>query len=192
MNSYDCIRLRELQCFCLKESFLNVKLGVGVHIEGRGRSRTLESDFDLLSHQAFHEYCIRHSIQGLEFEHWLPLPISHRHWRSVRGDVNTSLNQLALAATIPDDGDSNVKVIYNFMNDVVVKLSREAELLWVDSPSTLTHASEKAVESYFGLFHLLLCQVIEKPRSVRDANQLLSNFMRGTRRNQFVRILDNY
>ena len=30
LNSYDFIRLRELQCFCLKESFMKAKLGVGV------------------------------------------------------------------------------------------------------------------------------------------------------------------
>lgn len=39
LNSYDFIRVRELQCFCLKESFMNVKLGVGVHIHSRGRIR---------------------------------------------------------------------------------------------------------------------------------------------------------
>jgi hypothetical protein len=30
LNSYDFIRIRELQCFCLKENFLNTKLGIGV------------------------------------------------------------------------------------------------------------------------------------------------------------------
>ena len=30
LNSYDFIRLRELQCFWLEESFMKVKLGVGV------------------------------------------------------------------------------------------------------------------------------------------------------------------
>jgi len=180
MNSYDCIRMRELQCFCLKESFLNAKLGVGVHIARRGRLGTFESEFDLLSQEAFNKFHVRRSIQGLGFEYWLPLPISRRHWRSLRADIDTSLEQLARAAAISEGSDPRTKVIYSFMNDVVVKFSREAESQWGDGPkSTLTHASEKAVESYFGLFHLLLCLATEKPLIVRDANRLLLRFKQG-------------
>jgi ubiquitin-protein ligase len=180
LQSYDCIRLRELQCFCFKDNFLNAKLGVGVHCAGSGRQGTFESEFDLLSQQAFEQFRVRRSIQGLGFEHWLPLPISRRHWRSVRADVKVSLRQLGYAAAIPDDRESNEKVIYSFMNDVVIKLSREAESTWGDRPkSTLTHASEKAVESYFSLFHLLLCLATEQPQIVRDANRLLLRFMEG-------------
>lgn len=53
LHSYDFIRVRELQCFCLKESFMKVKLGVGVHIHSKGREGTFESEFDLLSYEAF-------------------------------------------------------------------------------------------------------------------------------------------
>ncbi|MCJ1454897.1 hypothetical protein MMC28_005250 [Mycoblastus sanguinarius] len=49
VSSYDFIRMRELQCFCLKESFMKAKLGVGVHVHDYGRQGTFESEFDLLS-----------------------------------------------------------------------------------------------------------------------------------------------
>jgi hypothetical protein len=49
MTRFDLIRTRELQCFCLKESFRNAQLVVGVNVVKRGRVRTLESEFDILS-----------------------------------------------------------------------------------------------------------------------------------------------
>lgn len=35
MSKFDVIRTRELQCFCLKNDYLTVKLGVGVHVSNR-------------------------------------------------------------------------------------------------------------------------------------------------------------
>jgi len=179
MNSYDTIRMRELQCFCFKDSFMRTKLGVGVHINRKRKQGTLQSEFDLLSQQAFEQFHVRRSIQGLGFEHWLPLPLSRRHWRSVSADVSASLTQLAKAADIPDKSGLNVEVIYNFMSIVVVKLSGEAEQSWVDCKSTLTHASEKAIESYFSIYHLLLCLATEQDQIVRDANRQLQHFLSG-------------
>lgn len=183
MSSYDTIRMREVQCFCFKKNFLSAKLGVGVHLSRHGNSTTLDSEFDTLSQQAFDQSGVRRSIHGLDFKYWLPLAISRRHWRSVKGDANDSLSQLAKAASFSDGHDnveSHAKVIYNFMNNVVVKLSREAEKSWSDSPkSTLTHASEKAVESYFSLFHLLLCLATEQDQMVRDANRRCMRFLEG-------------
>jgi hypothetical protein len=179
VTSYDFIRVRELQCFCLKESFQEAKLGVGVKISIHGRQRILESEFDLLSQQAFDEFHICRSTEGLSFEHWLPLPINRRHWRSVRVDVDASLTKLAQGAGVTS-GEANVRVLYSFMNDVVVKLSNEFNANWGDIlKSTLTHASEKAVESYFSTFHLLLCIATENDRVVRDANRHLLRFIGG-------------
>lgn len=179
MNSYDTIRMRELQCFCFKDNFMRTKLGVGVHVNRKGKQGTLQSEFDLLSQQAFERFHVRRSIHGLGFEHWLPLPLSRRHWRSVSADVTASLTQLAKAAVMLNDSGLNIEVIYNFMSSVVVKLSGEAEQSWVDCKSTLTHASEKAIESYFSLFHLLLCLATEQDQIVRDANRQLQRFLGG-------------
>lgn len=179
LNLYDFIRVRELQCFCLKESFRNAKLGVGVNIQRRGREGTFESEFDLLSQQAFRDYDIRKSVQGLPFEYWLPLPISRRHWRLVVADVSDCLRKLAFAAQLKDV--SGVNVVYHFMNDIVVKFSQEAEKCFdKDRQSSLTHVSEKAVESYFALFHLLLCLVAEDPDMIRAANSNIASFLAGS------------
>ena len=188
MTRFDVIRTRELQCFCLKKSFSErgVQLGVGVNVVQRGRQGTIESEFDLLSLQAYKEFGIRRSVQGLRFQHWLPLPISPRHFDSVKDEVNTSTSRIGTAAKL--DSPTPVNVIYHFMNDVVVKLSQEASKSF-ESPSymsygrhqtpqsTLKHASEKAIDSYFHLFHLLLC--LASPAVVQSANSTIQAFLSG-------------
>ena len=187
MTRFDLIRTRELQCFCLKKSFSErgVQLGVGVDVIQRGHQRTIESEFDILSLQAFEEFGIHRSVQGLRFEYWLPLPISPRHYDSVRDEVKKSTSRIGTAARL--DSPTPVNVIYHFMNDVVVKLSQEVSKnfdtrytsygLPEPPQSTLKHASEKAVESYFHLFHLLLC--LATPAVVRFANNTLQTFLSG-------------
>lgn len=180
LSSYDLIRLRELQCFCLKESFPQVKLGVGVYIARSGKEGTLSSEFDLLPHQGFYEHGVRRSIQGLPFDYWLPLPISRRHFKSVQSDALHSLKTLASVGRFADV--SHFSVLVHFLNDVVVSFSREAErsFSWYSGPcSTLTHASEKAVESYFAIYHLLLCLAVDTPSIIRDANFKISRFLSG-------------
>ncbi|KAL8856960.1 MAG: hypothetical protein Q9178_006455 [Gyalolechia marmorata] len=178
LYSSDFIRIREQQCFCFKESFLDVKLGVGVHVAAKGREGTLESEFDLLSEQAFDHHGVRRSVQGLAFEHWLPLPISRRHWRKVRKDIGTRFRNIGLAAHLNDP--TAFDILCRFMNDVVVKFNREAERSYGGDPrSTLSHASEKAVEAYFALFHLLLCVATEDPSMIRRANQRIAAFLQG-------------
>jgi hypothetical protein len=183
ITRFDLIRTRELQCFCLKENFRNAQLGVGVNVVKRGRVGTLESEFDILSLQAYNEFYIRRSVQGLPFQYWLPLPISPRHYESVKDEVNASASRIGTAANL--DPPTPVNVIYHFMNDVVVKLSQEASKSferpsygYSETPqSTLKHASEKAIESYFHLFHLLLC--LATPAVVRSANRTLQAFLSG-------------
>ncbi|KAL8882531.1 MAG: hypothetical protein Q9198_000488 [Flavoplaca austrocitrina] len=63
------------------------------------------------------------------------------------------------------------------MNDVVVKFNREAEMC--DPRSILSHASEKANEAYFTLFHLLLYVATEDLSIIRCANQRIAAFLQG-------------
>ncbi|KAB8292579.1 hypothetical protein EYC80_008284 [Monilinia laxa] len=74
------------------------------------------------------------------------------------------------------------------MNDVVVKLNKETEENTYRAPyypheempkSTLTHGSEKAIESYFHLFHLLICLAVEDESIVNSANDMLKEFIDG-------------
>ncbi|KAK4503274.1 hypothetical protein PRZ48_006702 [Zasmidium cellare] len=194
IRRYNIIRTRELQCFTLKRGFKDLDLGIGVH--ATTRPRAIKSEFDLISRDAYDLYEVRRSIQGLQFEYWLPLPISEKHWCRVKKDIDERLNGIARAGGVEGTLET---VIYSFMNEVVVQLSTSAAevesrqhdylpyYMREEKPkSTLTHASEKAIESYFQLFHLLLCLAIEKPSIVEHANDLLKKFTDGQRDKQAV------
>ena len=175
--SHDFIRMRELQCFCLKKNFMKTQLGIGISVTGGRAQGSLGSEFDLLSLEAFQKYIVRRSVQGVNFQYWLPVPLSRRHWRSVEPLVEPCFRKIAVAARMPIA--SSADVIYAFMTDIVVKLSNEFNSGWTGTKSTLRHASEKAIESYFSLFHLLLCLAVSDPEVVKQANEEVDLFMEG-------------
>ena len=182
VSAYDLIRLRELQCFCLKKSFMEVKLGIGVQVGGGRGKGSLASEFDLISSEGFNKLGIRKSVQGLRFSHWMPLPISRRHWNLVKKDADKALAALARAAKL-GPGGTKAEVLYQFMSNIVVQFSRTAEQFFESRhdplKSSLAHTSEKAIESYYALFHLLLCIAIDDRSIVEDAHQRLADFQSG-------------
>ena len=182
VNSYGFIRARELQCFCLKKSYMVAKLGVGVSVTTRGNP-VLRSEFDLLSQEAFFQHDVRRSVQGVQFDKWLPLPLSRRHWNGVRTTVTACLQSIHSFAGLRSSAPSDIDVVYNLMNNVVVQFSTDAEKSFrnSDGRSTLNHASEKAIEAYFSCFHLLLCLATENAAIVNAANKMIARFLAGPR-----------
>ncbi|KAH3916731.1 hypothetical protein HBH56_062440 [Parastagonospora nodorum] len=182
VRSYDFIRMRELQCFCLKKSFMDTQLGIGVAISG-GYRPVFRSEFDLLSQEAFEQHRVRRSIQGVLFDKWLPLPLSRRHWNQVRAMAAARLRDIHGFAQMANQEPGYVDVLYHFMNTIVVQFSTDSQKGWgrADSRSTLSHASEKAVEAYFSLYHLLLCLATEDAATVAGANRIVNRFISGPR-----------
>lgn len=172
VNTFNIIRNREMICFCLKKPAGDVQLGIGVSIRRQGRIGSFESEFDLLSFQAFKDFGIRRSVQGLNFTHWMPLAITRRHYNSIKDTVPPHLKTLATAAGI--ETQQPFAILCAFMNDIVVRLCNQAESGYTQS--SLVHASEKAIESYYHLFHLLLCLATEDDNSRRSANQTIKSF----------------
>ncbi|KAI1272519.1 hypothetical protein F5Y07DRAFT_379720 [Xylaria sp. FL0933] len=178
VQDFDIIRQRELQCFCLKRSYLSANLGVGVKVlEGH-----IGSEFDLISEEAYGQMGVRRSVNNEGFRYWLPLPLSTRHWNKVREEAHSALTRIASRLrTLPSLGSLNVHALFTFMNDAVVRLDPTTEILptYGSIKSTLCHASEKAIESYFHLFHLLVCLAAEDSSIVQQANKLLRAFENG-------------
>ena len=175
ISKFNVIRNRELLCFCLKKSFDEAQLGIGVAVTFRGRFGTFESEFDLLSLQAFEDFQVRRSVQNLPFQAWLPLPISRRHYDSIRDNVEEKLLKMATSACLTST--SPIDVLYGFMNDIVIRLSDQIKTS--TARSSLVHASEKAIESYYHLYHLLICLATESPARVRLVNQTVNSFLNG-------------
>ncbi|KAK3675994.1 hypothetical protein LTR78_004186 [Recurvomyces mirabilis] len=75
LASHNLLQVREMQCYTLKAGFKTHKLGVGVYIE----RRSIQSEFDIISEDAFTKLGVRRSVQGLYFDNWLPLPLSENH-----------------------------------------------------------------------------------------------------------------
>jgi ubiquitin-protein ligase len=190
LQSQNLIQIREMQCFTLKTGFQHCRLGVGVDAS-LARGRKVQSEFDYISMEAFEKLKVRNSVQGLPFSNWLPLPFSEAHWNRVKGLAGTSLEAIGKAATISGPVEN---VLYAFMNDVTVKLceatsggsraSKNSHSRYssrTDAKSTLTHASEKAVESYYQLYHLLVTLATDNPQIVADASKRIKAFMDGDR-----------
>lgn len=184
MTEFDVVRQRELQCFFSKASYKNTTLGVGVSTR-----RGFASEFDLLSKEAF-GMGIRKSVQNISFDQWLALPISRRHWARIGNEAGKTLDVLKEHLKLASP--SRAQVLYAFMTDIVVQLNLVAEESctgpterWNRSrgahKSTLRHASEKAIESYFHLFHLLVCLATEDRAIIDHANELIAQFTAGRR-----------
>lgn len=153
IHDHQVVAIREIRCFTLKKSAKDALPGIGVDVD----RRKVQSEFELLSQEAFFDLGVRRSVQGLRFKYWLPLPLSEQHWKRARGRIDDALTAIGRDANIEG---SAVKVLYAFRNDVVVKLSQAASqlgsgdarnsrygLYGMEQKSALTHASEKAVES---------------------------------------------
>ncbi|RDB17872.1 hypothetical protein Hypma_000711 [Hypsizygus marmoreus] len=201
VTSSHVLLQRELRCFFLRTSLQDSILGIGVAFDPT--PRTLSSDFDWLSLEAFTTHHVRRSIQKREFQYFLPLAFSLPHFERAREEIwaclavldeavrdaekaiiqrtgRTSTRQIAS----PQQPHQTVEVIYKMMNNIVVSLMKSCDdVLGSTSPhsrsgkSTLLHASEKAVISYCHLFHLLLCLSRSTPAIFRDATDRLRRFI---------------
>ncbi|KAI1101866.1 hypothetical protein F4804DRAFT_286866 [Jackrogersella minutella] len=61
VRDFDIVSPRELHCFCLKQDYRYIKLGVGVSTD----LGYIASEFDLLSQQAYDPWKIRRAINNL-------------------------------------------------------------------------------------------------------------------------------
>ena len=210
VTTHNILRDRGLRCFVSKKTFEDAQLGIGVRIslqdnwDKRGSKRTigiLDSEFELLSLEAFESLEFKRSIYGVPFSNWLSVPISVRHWQSIKRKVASKLNMLSDEACIGIHKPADI--IYSFMSNIIEKLIQVdnrwpvildesqqlslGDLAWLGMSitdkqppkSTSKHASEKVIESFYHLYHLLLCLATENRAIVEEANTRVQNFQDG-------------
>lgn len=174
------IRDRELQCFVTKEHFTHSLLGIGVSDDGAGPFE-LDSEFDLVSLAAFRDLRVRTSAYGFEFDAWLPLPLSEKHWDQVKGEALDTLGRLAQtvhSGVWHSPRSDAMDVLIAFMDNHVLKLFANVERRPLDGGQL--QASEKGIEGLFSLFHLLLCLAVDNPEYVSKANEMVTSFQTGS------------
>jgi hypothetical protein len=203
MSRFHILLLRELRCFFLRRPLVDCVLGIGVNFDAD--TRVLSSDFDWLSQHAFDAFSVRRSIRKSPFEFFLPLAFSRAHFARVREEIWRRLvmidDEIQRAASRRRFGIravrmqpyQAVRVIYQFMNNVVVSLVQSTNAV-MDDPSgtgtrghragvnsnadtTLLLASERAVISYCQLYHLLLSLAASDGRVLGDAARKLQKFL---------------
>lgn len=203
VTSAHLLLQRELRCFFLRSPLKDSVLGIGISLDPN--SRTLSSDFDWLSKEAFDRHRIRTSIQKHTFEYFLPLAFSRPHFSRVCGDIWVHLTRIDVAirdaekfkvlkqrngrnsirqVVAPSQPHQVVGVVYKMMNNIVVSLMKSCEDAFLSTSNnrrstnaTLLHASEKAVVSYCHLFHLLLCLSRTTPAILLEATARLQRFV---------------
>ncbi|KXJ90470.1 hypothetical protein Micbo1qcDRAFT_196012 [Microdochium bolleyi] len=187
-RDYAYLRLRELKCALFHQNSLTAHIGIVVFVTRKGQ---IASDFDFMSHTTFRQVGYAQQSTKLAFT-WLPLPISWKHWRQVRGDVSPALDELVDERRVVLKKRflhrHNADVLYQFMSDFVTRLNADIEQPSPDHFSqTWTwacsggHASEKALEAILHIFHLLVCMACEDRSIVVRANKLVENFVAGER-----------
>ncbi|KAJ3152895.1 hypothetical protein HDU89_001102 [Geranomyces variabilis] len=157
----DCLR-RELRCFYLHVGFKDEVLGVGVSSTGTGRQIKIASGFELLSHKAFREFRVREGPWGETINEFLPLVLNAPHFEKARPMIEDRLMTIARRNDGRGSFDPAVvlQVIAKWMNQMVVDLMKDVggEDSGTGSAVTKTvlHASEKALNGYCTLLHILL------------------------------------
>ncbi|KAJ7819380.1 hypothetical protein B0H14DRAFT_1356882 [Mycena olivaceomarginata] len=191
VQSMHVLLQRELRCFFLRTPLSSSVLGIGVALDFR--ARTLSSDFDWLSEQAFATYGIRESVEKRAFSFFLPLAFSRLHFERVyphiwsrlteldrevqRAEAQMSRNPRFRAAT--PQRHEVICVVYRMMTNVVVSLMKSCDSAFSapGTSNTLLHASEKAVVAYCHLFHLVISLSRTDPHILADATTRLRRFI---------------
>lgn len=194
-RQFHILLQRELRCFFLRQTLMDCVLGIGVHLDHS--TSMLSSEFDWLSEQAFDDFALRTSIRKRPFEFFLPLAFSGPHFARVESTIWSRL------AKIDDEIQGmtsrkrqlgarrrrvhlyqSVRVIYQFMNNVIVSLMKSADAN-LDDPSRARGTShtdlllaERAVVAYCQLYHLLTSLAKANPVILKEATAKLWQFLK--------------
>ena len=180
IGSFRVMERREIRCFFTRLGVRDAVIGVGVgrHLHRDGTIARLDTEMDLLSHNAFLRHGVRHSVWGFEFSHFLPLYVCDEHGQ--RDDVKRATAQCilalatpaALAAPLSRELKINdiLNVLPKLMNSAVVSLMMENE-------NNGRAVSEKALEGYCSTHHLLLGLAKRYPAVQTRANDMVRSFL---------------
>ncbi|EXX60046.1 uncharacterized protein OCT59_020465 [Rhizophagus irregularis] len=182
---YNILTRRQLVCFFLRKTFRECVLGVGVNAIGRIDKRKITiSEFDLFSYEAFKDHGLREGIWGGNFTNFLPLVLNKTHFNRALPIIKSSLMALRGEIGKPWNSSAILKTIPSLMNTTVVALMKACDESGQPSRSKVLKASEKALQGYCLLLHLLLKLSKQFPEIITEAENKVKAFNRDRRNRQ--------
>ncbi|GBB94308.1 hypothetical protein RclHR1_02330006 [Rhizophagus clarus] len=182
---YNILIRRQLVCFFLRKTFQECVLGVGVNVVGRTNKRIITiSDFDLFSYEAFKDHNLREGIWGGSFTNFLPVVLNKPHFNRALPIIKLSLMQLCGEIGRPWNSSAILKTIPSLMNTTVVALMKACDESGQSSRSKVLKASEKALQGYCLLLHLLLKLSKQFPEIITEAENKVNAFIQPDGRNR--------
>lgn len=197
-NNYSLTTRRTLKCFYFRTSFTQDILGVGILREPNLTSSrySLSSDFELLSWRAFEGQRIRVGPWGQRFNGFLPLVMNEPHFKRARPVMEEALmwldgrrGEMSVVEAVKSRGafepGVTIKVISKMMNQMVVNLMRyvsggddeDGQKKGATETKAVLHASEKALNGYCSLLHLLISLALKYPTIPQQSYEKVSSFI---------------
>ncbi|CAG8545308.1 9891_t:CDS:2, partial [Scutellospora calospora] len=178
---FNIMLRRQLVCYYLRKTFNESVLGIGVRA-GYGSIEKREliiEEFDLFSYEAFKDHNLRDGIWGNNFTHFLPIALNQNHFNRSLPILKLSLMQLR------DYSEWNPSIIFKtipgMMSAMVVNLMKACDDSGAQSVSNrnlvVLKASEKALQGYCLLLHLLTMLAEKYPEITKEAENKISRFM---------------
>jgi ubiquitin-protein ligase len=203
---HNLIKVHQLTCFYSREALSVTKttnkqqtliLGFGVtphwYSEDKTNLREVTCCWDLLSLEAFQQHHVRHGIWKSSFTYLLPLIINRDHAARAWPEIQQTLYKLIIGepADSPPQRMENMSwpdllpkffnVIANAMTTMIVSFMKTVssfdEKKGGMRPTQQLHHSEKALEGYCSLHHLLLFMREKYPALVTFSNQQIAKFV---------------
>jgi len=198
---YNIVSRREMVCFHSKVSFKEDILGVGISAtyHGNGVLRSTKLTLDVMSLTAFNQG-VRRGVWKEEIHHFLPLVIDAQHGERALPHIEAVIMRICGKKPTPFDSrapyqpptstsiesvqegmsdkpppfkaEAALKVIGVTMNSLVVSIMDQLE----DGPPPL-HASEKALQGYAYMHHILLFLASKHPALAAQANSKVKRFL---------------
>lgn len=182
---YNILTRRQLVCFFLRKTFRECLLGVGVNVIGRTDKKKITiSEFDLFSYEAFKDHGLREGIWGGTFTNFLPLVLNKLHFTRALPIIKSSLMTLRGEIGKPWNSSAILKTIPSLMNTTVVALMKACDESGQSSRSKVLKASEKALQGYCLLLHLLLKLSKQFPEIITEAENKVKAFTQPNGRNR--------
>ncbi|RIA86406.1 hypothetical protein C1645_779749 [Glomus cerebriforme] len=175
---YNILIRRQLVCFFLRKSFKECVLGVGVNVSGRPNKREITlSEFDLFSYEAYKDHNVRTGIWGGNFTNFLPIALHQPHFKRALPIIQSSLMKLKGESGNLWNSSVILKTIPSLMNTTIVALMKACDESGQSVRSKVFKASEKALQGYCLLLHLLLMLSKQFPEIITEAENKVNSFV---------------